>query len=87
MAKYMERRYVHKSGHEDPHRLWEAIRGRDLLALLQAFAEGQDLAKPLVSPEGQVSALLSLPGSRRGMPPLGAHALGLPLGAGVALGR
>uniref|UniRef100_A0A8C6JQ36 Arf-GAP with SH3 domain, ANK repeat and PH domain-containing protein 3 n=1 Tax=Melopsittacus undulatus TaxID=13146 RepID=A0A8C6JQ36_MELUD len=51
VAKYMERRYVHKSGHEDPHRLWEAIRGRDLLALLQAFAEG---------------ALLPLPGSRRG---------------------
>uniref|UniRef100_A0A8C6JM51 Arf-GAP with SH3 domain, ANK repeat and PH domain-containing protein 3 n=1 Tax=Melopsittacus undulatus TaxID=13146 RepID=A0A8C6JM51_MELUD len=57
VAKYMERRYVHKSGHEDPHRLWEAIRGRDLLALLQAFAEGQDLAKPLASPEGQVSDL------------------------------
>uniref|UniRef100_A0A8B9GFK1 Arf-GAP with SH3 domain, ANK repeat and PH domain-containing protein 3 n=1 Tax=Amazona collaria TaxID=241587 RepID=A0A8B9GFK1_9PSIT len=49
VAKYMERRYVHKSGHEDPHRLWEAIRGRDLLALLQAFAEGQDLAKPLAN--------------------------------------
>jgi len=55
VAKYMERRYVQKSGRDDPHRLWEAIRARDLLALLQAFAEGHDLAKPLASPEGQVS--------------------------------
>ncbi|NXQ89264.1 ASAP3 protein, partial [Nyctibius grandis] len=53
VAKYMERRYVQKSGRDDPHRLWEAIRARDLLALLQAFAEGHDLAKPLASPEGQ----------------------------------
>ncbi|KAM8998645.1 arf-GAP with SH3 domain, ANK repeat and PH domain-containing protein 3 isoform 1-T1 [Ara ararauna] len=60
VAKYMERRYVHKSGHEDPHRLWEAIRGRDLLALLQAFAEGQDLAKPLASPESQDLGELAL---------------------------
>lgn len=55
VAKYMERRYVQKSSRDDPHRLWEAIRARDLLALLQAFAEGHDLAKPLASPEGQVS--------------------------------
>ncbi|XP_010139217.1 PREDICTED: arf-GAP with SH3 domain, ANK repeat and PH domain-containing protein 3, partial [Buceros rhinoceros silvestris] len=53
VTKYMERRYVQKSGRDDPHRLWEAIRARDLLALLQAFAEGHDLAKPLASPEGQ----------------------------------
>ncbi|XP_063167863.1 arf-GAP with SH3 domain, ANK repeat and PH domain-containing protein 3 isoform X2 [Candoia aspera] len=53
MAKYMERKYVHKSTKEEPYRLWEAIRSRDLLALLQAFAEGHDLSKPLVSPDGQ----------------------------------
>ncbi|KAL7980433.1 hypothetical protein Chor_001587 [Crotalus horridus] len=53
MAKYMERKYVHKATKEDPYRVWEAIRSRDLLALLQAFAEGRDLSKPLVSPEGQ----------------------------------
>ncbi|XP_032083904.1 arf-GAP with SH3 domain, ANK repeat and PH domain-containing protein 3 [Thamnophis elegans] len=53
MAKYMERKYVHKVTKEDPYRVWEAIRSRDLLALLQAFAEGHDLSKPLVSPEGQ----------------------------------
>lgn len=55
MAKYMERRYVQRGGRDEPHRLWDAIRTRDLLALLQAFAEGHDLAKPLASPEGQVS--------------------------------
>ncbi|XP_058052319.1 arf-GAP with SH3 domain, ANK repeat and PH domain-containing protein 3 isoform X2 [Ahaetulla prasina] len=53
MAKYMERKYVHKATKEDPYRVWEAIRSRDLLALLQAFAEGHDLSKPLISPEGQ----------------------------------
>uniref|UniRef100_A0A670Y653 ArfGAP with SH3 domain, ankyrin repeat and PH domain 3 n=1 Tax=Pseudonaja textilis TaxID=8673 RepID=A0A670Y653_PSETE len=53
MAKYMERKYVRKATKEDPYRVWEAIRSRDLLALLQAFAEGHDLSKPLVSPEGQ----------------------------------
>ncbi|XP_069731437.1 LOW QUALITY PROTEIN: arf-GAP with SH3 domain, ANK repeat and PH domain-containing protein 3 [Phaenicophaeus curvirostris] len=60
MAKYMERRYVQKSGRDDPHRLWEAIRAHDLLALLQAFAEGHDLTKPLASPEGQDSGELAL---------------------------
>lgn len=55
VAKYMERRYVQRGGRNEPHRLWDAIRTRDLLALLQAFAEGHDLAKPLVTPEGQVS--------------------------------
>uniref|UniRef100_A0A8B9BJM9 ArfGAP with SH3 domain, ankyrin repeat and PH domain 3 n=1 Tax=Anser brachyrhynchus TaxID=132585 RepID=A0A8B9BJM9_9AVES len=47
VAKYMERRYVQRGGRDEPHRLWDAIRTRDLLALLQAFAEGHDLAKPL----------------------------------------
>uniref|UniRef100_A0A8C5T4J5 Arf-GAP with SH3 domain, ANK repeat and PH domain-containing protein 3 n=1 Tax=Malurus cyaneus samueli TaxID=2593467 RepID=A0A8C5T4J5_9PASS len=47
VAKYMERRFVQKSGRDDPHRLWEAIRARDLLGLLRAFAEGHDLARPL----------------------------------------
>lgn len=54
MAKYMERKFVQKTGREDPHRLWEAVRSRDVLALLQAFAEGHDLGKPLATPDGQV---------------------------------
>uniref|UniRef100_A0A8C6VJI2 Arf-GAP with SH3 domain, ANK repeat and PH domain-containing protein 3 n=1 Tax=Naja naja TaxID=35670 RepID=A0A8C6VJI2_NAJNA len=53
MAKYMERKYVQKDTKEDPYQVWEAIQSRDLLALLQAFAEGHDLSKPLVSPESQ----------------------------------
>lgn len=57
MAKYMERRFVQRGGPSEPHRLRDAIHNRDLLALLQAFAEGHDLAKPLASPEGQVSCV------------------------------
>ncbi|XP_042295139.1 arf-GAP with SH3 domain, ANK repeat and PH domain-containing protein 3 isoform X5 [Sceloporus undulatus] len=53
MAKYVERKYVHKATKDEPYRIWEAIRSRDLLALLQAFAEHPDLSKPLASPDGQ----------------------------------
>ncbi|XP_077193918.1 arf-GAP with SH3 domain, ANK repeat and PH domain-containing protein 3 isoform X2 [Paroedura picta] len=60
MAKYMERKYVHKAGKEDPCRLPEAIRSGDLLALLQAFAEGLDLTRPLSSPESQEQGELPL---------------------------
>nr|XP_048681877.1 arf-GAP with SH3 domain, ANK repeat and PH domain-containing protein 3 isoform X2 [Caretta caretta] len=60
MAKYMERKYVQKAGRDEPHRLWEAIRNRDLFALLQAFAEGHDLAKPLASPDSQDQGELAL---------------------------
>ncbi|XP_039941931.1 arf-GAP with SH3 domain, ANK repeat and PH domain-containing protein 3 [Hirundo rustica] len=60
MAKYMERRYVQKSGQDNPHGLWEAIRARDLLGLLKAFAEGHDLTKPLASPEAQDAGELPL---------------------------
>uniref|UniRef100_A0A8C0GWF7 Arf-GAP with SH3 domain, ANK repeat and PH domain-containing protein 3 n=1 Tax=Chelonoidis abingdonii TaxID=106734 RepID=A0A8C0GWF7_CHEAB len=60
VAKYMERKYVQKASRDEPHRLWEAIRNRDLFALLHAFAEGHDLAKPLASPDSQVSGELAL---------------------------
>uniref|UniRef100_A0A8C9ERT5 ArfGAP with SH3 domain, ankyrin repeat and PH domain 3 n=1 Tax=Pavo cristatus TaxID=9049 RepID=A0A8C9ERT5_PAVCR len=60
VAKYMERRFVQRGGPSDPHRLRDAIHNRDLLALLQAFAEGHDLAKPLASPEGQDMGELAL---------------------------
>ncbi|NWJ11290.1 ASAP3 protein, partial [Crypturellus undulatus] len=60
VAKYMERRYVQKGGRDDPQRLCEAIRTRDLLALLQAFAEGHDLTKPLAGLEGQEQGELAL---------------------------
>uniref|UniRef100_A0A803YMM6 ArfGAP with SH3 domain, ankyrin repeat and PH domain 3 n=1 Tax=Meleagris gallopavo TaxID=9103 RepID=A0A803YMM6_MELGA len=60
VAKYMERRFVQRGGASEPHRLRDAIHNRDLLALLQAFAEGHDLAKPLASPEGQDTGELAL---------------------------
>ncbi|XP_066494679.1 arf-GAP with SH3 domain, ANK repeat and PH domain-containing protein 3 [Tiliqua scincoides] len=60
MAKYMERKYVRKAERNEPSCLWEAIRSRDLLALLQAFAEGHDFSKPLASPEGQEQGELAL---------------------------
>uniref|UniRef100_A0A8D0BFZ2 ArfGAP with SH3 domain, ankyrin repeat and PH domain 3 n=1 Tax=Salvator merianae TaxID=96440 RepID=A0A8D0BFZ2_SALMN len=60
MAKYMERKYVHKPPRDDPCHLWEAIWSRDLLALLQAFAEGHDLSKPLTNPESQEQGELPL---------------------------
>ncbi|KGL77147.1 Arf-GAP with SH3 domain, ANK repeat and PH domain-containing protein 3, partial [Tinamus guttatus] len=44
----------------DPRRVCECIPTRDLLALLQAFAEGHDLTKPLASPEGQEQGELAL---------------------------
>uniref|UniRef100_A0A8C3FWP8 ArfGAP with SH3 domain, ankyrin repeat and PH domain 3 n=1 Tax=Chrysemys picta bellii TaxID=8478 RepID=A0A8C3FWP8_CHRPI len=60
VAKYMERKYVQKASRDEPHRLWEAIRNRDLFALLQAFAEGHELAKPLASPDSQDQGELAL---------------------------
>uniref|UniRef100_A0A7M4E4D5 Arf-GAP with SH3 domain, ANK repeat and PH domain-containing protein 3 n=1 Tax=Crocodylus porosus TaxID=8502 RepID=A0A7M4E4D5_CROPO len=60
VAKYMERKFVQKTGREDPHRLWEAVRSRDVLVLLQAFAEGHDLGKPLTTPDGQDQGELAL---------------------------
>lgn len=85
MAKYMERRYVQKSGQDNPHSLWEAIRARDLLALLKAFVEGHDLTKPLASPEGQVR----LAPDREWIFPLCVSVLGvvLALGRDVIMGR
>uniref|UniRef100_A0A8C6L6D1 ArfGAP with SH3 domain, ankyrin repeat and PH domain 3 n=1 Tax=Nothobranchius furzeri TaxID=105023 RepID=A0A8C6L6D1_NOTFU len=53
VAKYAERRYVLRKEEASPCRLYEAVRSRDLVSLLQLYAEGADLAKPLTLPEGQ----------------------------------
>ncbi|GAA6213434.1 arf-GAP with SH3 domain, ANK repeat and PH domain-containing protein 1-like [Lates japonicus] len=53
VAKYAERRYVLRREETDPARLYDAVRSRDLTSLLQLYAEGADLAKPLVLPDGQ----------------------------------
>ncbi|XP_024001984.1 arf-GAP with SH3 domain, ANK repeat and PH domain-containing protein 3 isoform X1 [Salvelinus sp. IW2-2015] len=55
VAKYAERRYVLRRDREEgePWRVYDAVRSRDLTALLQLYAHGEDLAKPLAQPEGQ----------------------------------
>uniref|UniRef100_A0A3Q3WLH2 Uncharacterized protein n=1 Tax=Mola mola TaxID=94237 RepID=A0A3Q3WLH2_MOLML len=53
VAKYAERRYVMQREEADPGRLHDAVRSRDITSLLQLFAEGADLAKPLTLPDGQ----------------------------------
>ncbi|XP_017273875.1 arf-GAP with SH3 domain, ANK repeat and PH domain-containing protein 3 [Kryptolebias marmoratus] len=53
VAKYAERRYVLRREEADPCRLYDAVRSRDLVSLLQLYAEGADLSKPLLLPEGQ----------------------------------
>lgn len=54
VAKYAERRYVVHREEADSGRLYDAVRSRDLTALLQLYAEGGDLSKPLTLPDGQV---------------------------------
>uniref|UniRef100_A0A4W5N7F5 ArfGAP with SH3 domain, ankyrin repeat and PH domain 3 n=1 Tax=Hucho hucho TaxID=62062 RepID=A0A4W5N7F5_9TELE len=57
VAKYAERRYVLRRDRDreegEPWRVYDAVRSRDLTALLQLYAQGEDLAKPLAQPEGQ----------------------------------
>uniref|UniRef100_A0A665W819 Arf-GAP with SH3 domain, ANK repeat and PH domain-containing protein 3 n=1 Tax=Echeneis naucrates TaxID=173247 RepID=A0A665W819_ECHNA len=43
VAKYAERRYVLRREEADPGRLADAVRSRDLISLLQLYAEGADL--------------------------------------------
>ncbi|XP_041703097.2 arf-GAP with SH3 domain, ANK repeat and PH domain-containing protein 1-like isoform X2 [Coregonus clupeaformis] len=56
VAKYAERRYVLRRDRDgedgEPWRVYDAVRSRDLTALLQLYAQGEDLAKPLALPEG-----------------------------------
>uniref|UniRef100_A0A665W8C0 Arf-GAP with SH3 domain, ANK repeat and PH domain-containing protein 1-like n=1 Tax=Echeneis naucrates TaxID=173247 RepID=A0A665W8C0_ECHNA len=53
VAKYAERRYVLRREEADPGRLADAVRSRDLISLLQLYAEGADLVKHLTPPDGQ----------------------------------
>uniref|UniRef100_A0A3B5L258 ArfGAP with SH3 domain, ankyrin repeat and PH domain 3 n=1 Tax=Xiphophorus couchianus TaxID=32473 RepID=A0A3B5L258_9TELE len=57
VAKYAERRYVLRREESDPGRLYDAVKSRDIVSLLQLYAEGTDLAKPLVLPEGQLQGI------------------------------
>uniref|UniRef100_A0A8D3BZ06 ArfGAP with SH3 domain, ankyrin repeat and PH domain 3 n=1 Tax=Scophthalmus maximus TaxID=52904 RepID=A0A8D3BZ06_SCOMX len=53
VSKYAERRFVLGREEADPARPFDAVKSRDLTSLLQLYAEGADLAKPLALPEGQ----------------------------------
>lgn len=53
VAKYVEHRFARRSTPE-PQRLRMAICNRDLLSVLEAFANGQDFGQLLPGPEGQV---------------------------------
>ncbi|EPY82437.1 arf-GAP with SH3 domain, ANK repeat and PH domain-containing protein 3 [Camelus ferus] len=54
VAKYVEHRFARRSTPE-PQKLWTAICNRDLLSVLEAFANGQDFGQPLPGPEGQAA--------------------------------
>ena len=53
VAKYVEHRFARRSTPE-PQRLRTAICNRDLLSVIEAFANGQDFGQLLPGPEGQV---------------------------------
>ncbi|XP_037684145.1 arf-GAP with SH3 domain, ANK repeat and PH domain-containing protein 3 isoform X4 [Choloepus didactylus] len=59
VAKYVERRFARRSTPE-PQRLWTAICNRDLLSVLEAFANGQDFGQPLPGPDQQAPGELAL---------------------------
>ncbi|XP_064137521.1 arf-GAP with SH3 domain, ANK repeat and PH domain-containing protein 3 [Loxodonta africana] len=59
VAKYVEHRFARRSTLE-PQRLWTAIYNRDLLSVLEAFANGQDFGQTLPGPDGQAPGELAL---------------------------
>ncbi|KAM9242894.1 arf-GAP with SH3 domain, ANK repeat and PH domain-containing protein 3 [Dugong dugon] len=59
VAKYVEHRFARRSTFE-PQRLWTAIYNRDLLSVLEAFANGQDFGQPLPGPDRQAPGELAL---------------------------
>ncbi|XP_023365473.1 arf-GAP with SH3 domain, ANK repeat and PH domain-containing protein 3 [Otolemur garnettii] len=59
VAKYVEHRFARRSTPE-PQRLRTAICNRDLLSILEAFANGQDFGQPLPGSDTQVPGELAL---------------------------
>ncbi|KAL2773209.1 arf-GAP with SH3 domain, ANK repeat and PH domain-containing protein 3 isoform b, partial [Daubentonia madagascariensis] len=59
VAKYVEHRFARRSTPE-PQRLWTAICNRDLLCILEAFANGQDFGQLLPGPDTQAPGELAL---------------------------
>ncbi|XP_036842765.1 arf-GAP with SH3 domain, ANK repeat and PH domain-containing protein 1 [Oncorhynchus mykiss] len=46
-AKYLDHKFAHQTGKAVPGKLSEAVRSRDLLLLIQIYAEGAELMEPL----------------------------------------
>ncbi|KAL1777300.1 arf-GAP with SH3 domain, ANK repeat and PH domain-containing protein 3 [Sigmodon hispidus] len=59
VAKYVEHRFARQSTPE-PQRVRTAICSRDLLSVLEAFANGQDFGQQLPGPDGQAPGELAL---------------------------
>uniref|UniRef100_A0AAY3ZVV6 ArfGAP with SH3 domain, ankyrin repeat and PH domain 3 n=1 Tax=Denticeps clupeoides TaxID=299321 RepID=A0AAY3ZVV6_9TELE len=57
LAKYAERRYVLPKEEPDPLPVYDAIKSRDIRALLQLYAEGEDLSK---SDQGETALHLAV---------------------------
>lgn len=57
VAKYAERRYVLPKEHSEVYHVYDTVRSKDLTSLLQLYAEGEDLSKPVATPDGQVRPL------------------------------
>lgn len=58
-AKYTEKRFVRQlcaDGESRLQRLYEAVRNRDVLSLIQVYAEGAELMEPRPQPNEHVSS-------------------------------
>ncbi|XP_016372202.1 arf-GAP with SH3 domain, ANK repeat and PH domain-containing protein 2-like isoform X2 [Sinocyclocheilus rhinocerous] len=53
VAKYAERRYVLPKEHSEAYHVYDTVRSKDLTSLLQLYAEGEDLSKPVATPDRQ----------------------------------
>lgn len=63
-AKYTEKRFVRRlcaDGDSRLQRLYEAVRNRDILSLIQVYAEGAELMEPHPQPNEHVSTYASHP--------------------------
>uniref|UniRef100_A0A672PWR6 Arf-GAP with SH3 domain, ANK repeat and PH domain-containing protein 1-like n=1 Tax=Sinocyclocheilus grahami TaxID=75366 RepID=A0A672PWR6_SINGR len=47
VAKYAERRYILPKEHSEAYHVYDTVRNKDLTSLLQLYAEGEDLSKPI----------------------------------------
>ncbi|TRY99324.1 hypothetical protein DNTS_029690 [Danionella cerebrum] len=53
VAKYAERRYILPKEDGEAYRVYETVRSKDIMSLLQLYAEGEDLSKPVTAHDRQ----------------------------------